>query len=163
MERLGNMPMKTHHQPQLSLTLKLLMSCGCALLLISFLAPISVFAHSFHSQHAALSNDGPTLRVNAGFDSRYRQGNWIPIQVSLRNSGIDFNGSVSVNIPAPYAGNNNATPLSTYQAAVSLPSGAQKQITLYVPFNAGAQGAIQALTVNLLDPNGHQVSSQIST
>ena len=157
------MPMKTYQQPRLSLTLKTLMSSGCALIIIFFLAPAVVFAHSLHAQDTSSSADSPTLRVNAGFDSRYRQGNWIPIQVSLRNSGADFNGTVSVNIPAPYAGSTNATPLSTYQTAVSLASGAQKQVTLYVPFNAGTQGSIQNLTVNLLDANGHQVSSQIST
>jgi uncharacterized membrane protein YhaH (DUF805 family) len=157
------MPMRKYQQPRLSLTLKMLMSSGCALILIFFLAPIAIFAQAHHSQNASIANDGPTFRVNAGFDSRYRQGNWIPIQVSLRNSGADFNGTVAVNVPMPYAGSVNATPLSTYQTAISLASGAQKQVTLYVPFNSGMQGSIQNLNVNLLDADGHQVSSQVST
>src|SRR2546423_5359026 len=52
--------------------------------------------------------DGPTMQVNAGFNARYRDGNWVPFQVTLSNSGADFSGSLSVNAPAPYGGVRNA-------------------------------------------------------
>ncbi|MGZ3623884.1 MAG: hypothetical protein ACXWPG_12295, partial [Ktedonobacteraceae bacterium] len=37
----------------------------------------------------------PTLQVKAGFESHYRDGNWIPVQITLRNAGPDFEGSLS--------------------------------------------------------------------
>src|SRR5438876_11804651 len=57
------------------------------------------------SAHIAKAGaDRPTMQVNAGFNARYRDGNWVPFQVTLSNSGADFSGSLSVNAPAPYGG-----------------------------------------------------------
>jgi uncharacterized membrane protein YhaH (DUF805 family) len=131
-----------------------------ALLFVLFLLPQAVSAHTLSSTRS--SSSGPTLRVTAGFDSRYRDGNWIPISIALRNDGPDFNGFVSVNTPAPFSGAGNPTVLSTYREMISLPSGSQKQVTLYVPFYYGTQGITQNINVDLLDQNGHLVSSQPS-
>src|SRR5712692_5834308 len=35
--------------------------------------------------------NGPTLQVSAGFDTHYRAGNWVPVQVTLHNPGPEFN------------------------------------------------------------------------
>ena len=43
--------------------------------------------------------DGPTFHVNAGFESHYRDGNWVPVQVTLHNDGPDFNGALSLITP----------------------------------------------------------------
>src|SRR5512135_915422 len=43
--------------------------------------------------------DGPTFQVKAGFESHYRDGNWIPVQITLRNDGPDFNGFLSLITP----------------------------------------------------------------
>lgn len=109
---------------------------------------------------------GPTLQVNVGFDSRFRDGNWVPIQVALANDGADFNGIISLAVPLPYlnsGGSSSNTSSSIYQQTVSLPGGAQKQVTMYVPLNLGAQGITQNITVNLLDTNNHIVRSQAAS
>jgi hypothetical protein len=127
----------------------------CFVLLITlFLFPKNTLAHPL------ASDVGPTYRVSAGFDARYRDGNWIPIQVFLRNDGPDFNGSVSLDVPASFSGIGNQSTLSTYQEKISLPAGAQKQVTLFVPFFLGLQGGTQTLKVNLLDGNGNKLSTQ---
>src|SRR6516162_3846829 len=59
---------------------------------------------------------GPTFQVKAGFDSHYRDGNWVPVQITLHNDGPDFNGMLSMNTPTPQfqLGGSQGTP-SNYQ------------------------------------------------
>jgi hypothetical protein len=131
---------------------------ACFALILAFLfCSLSTQAHA--ASHAARAG-GPTFRVNAGFDSRFRDGNWIPVQVTLRNDGPNFNGKISVNVPPPYAGTGNNAPISIYQEVVNLPTGAQKQVTLYAPFYLGAQGATLPVTVDLLNSDGQKVGTQ---
>src|SRR5438270_11018312 len=75
--------------------------------------------------------NGPTMQVNAGFNARYRDGNWVPFQVTLSNSGADFSGSLSVNAPAPYGGIGTPTVSCRYREATNLPAGAHKHNTKY--------------------------------
>ncbi|WP_220206308.1 hypothetical protein [Reticulibacter mediterranei] len=135
----------------------------CSLFVLLFVMVFLPHTASAHTISSSLPTaNGPSFRATAGFDTRYRDGNWIPIRVALRNDGPDFNGFVSVNTPLPFAGAGNSGVLSTYRAMVSLPSGAQKQVTLYVPFYYGTQGITQNVTIDLLDTNGHKVNSQAS-
>ncbi len=100
------------------------------------------------------------MQVQAGFNSRYRDGNWTPVQVTLRNDGPDFTGKVSVNTPSLFSGAGNSGSTYIYQQAVSLPNNSQKQVTLYVPFTFGSPGTTQNITVDLLDANNHPVTTQ---
>lgn len=103
------------------------------------------------------------MQVQAGFNSRFRDGNWAPIQVALSNDGPDFNGKVSVNSSSLFSGPGNSGSTYTYQQAVSLPNGAQKQVTLYVPFTFGSPGTTQNISVDLLDSNNQPVTTQSAT
>src|SRR5438067_4228013 len=89
-----------HQRPQPHHTTILIKAClVLTLTLIFFLLPASVSARTTRP-----TVSGPTLQVNAGFNARYRDGNWIPVQVVLSNSGTDFSGTLSINVPAPFAG-----------------------------------------------------------
>jgi hypothetical protein len=101
------------------------------------------------------------FQVTAGFNARYRDGNWVPIQISLSNNGADFSGLLSISAPLPFAGSGNAT--STYKQPITLANGAQKQVTMYVPLNFDAPGTTQSIKINLLDDNGNTVRTQTST
>ncbi|HEY7420206.1 MAG TPA: hypothetical protein VH593_33825 [Ktedonobacteraceae bacterium] len=109
-----------------------------------------------------LPHAGPTMQVSAGFSSRYRDGDWVPLYITLHNDGPDFTGTVSVNFQQASV-NSVSEPASRYQQTVSLPNGAQKQVIMYVPVSLGTQGSTQTLTVDLLDSNGHRVASQVTT
>ena len=124
-----------------------------------FFFPASAWAHT--GQASAGTRGGPALQVNAGFNSRYRDGNWVPVQISLSNNGADFSGMLSIAAPSPYSAPGN--PISTYKKPISLANGAQKQVTMYVPLNFGAPGSTQAIKINLLDDNGNVVRTQTST
>ena len=123
-----------------------------------FLFPLNASAYSTTS-----SLSKPTFQISAGFNSRYRDSNWVPVQVSLRNAGTDFSGFVSINVPAPSSTITRSSALLTYQHAITLPTNSQKQITLNVPISLGDQGSTQALTVNLLDANNQKISSETTT
>jgi hypothetical protein len=133
----------------------------CLILILFFIVLVfspSALASTHSSSTAA--NSGPSIHVSAGFDARYRDGNWIPVQVTLSNNGPDFTGTVAINIPAPYY---SGQPATIYQVPVTLATGAQKQVTLYVPLLLEASGITKSLNVDLLDSNGNRVTRQTAT
>ena len=131
----------------------------CAILIalcISLVLPASTQAHT------TLPHAGPTMQVSAGFSSRYRDGDWVPLHITLHNSDSDFTGTISVNFQKVSI-SSVSEPASRYQQTISLPNGGQKQVTMYVPVALGTQGSTQALTIDLLDSNGTRVTSQVTT
>src|SRR6266849_9452999 len=110
---------------------------------------------------AYTAKGGPTMQVNAGFETRYRDGNWVPVQVALHNDGPDFSGTLSINASAyngPYIGSGNLSTPTHYQVPITLANGAQKQVTIYVPIYFD----VQSVVVRLLDSGGNVISSQDS-
>jgi hypothetical protein len=103
---------------------------------------------------------GPTFQVKAGFESHYRDGNWVPVQVTLSNDGPDFNGKLSLITPTSQFQGSSSQGIpsipSNYQVSISLANGAQKQVTMYLPLYFD----VQNVTVKLLDSNGQAVGSQ---
>jgi len=77
--------LKRNEQPQFATAICMFIGSCLALILVLFFSSLPVSAHTTIS-----ASGGPTFSVNAGFDSRYRDGNWVPIQIALRNSGPDF-------------------------------------------------------------------------
>src|SRR5438876_26556 len=105
-------------------------SCLALVLIISlmFFLP-HVSAHTSRSARAFAS--GPTLQVNAGFNARYRDGSWVPVQITLSNNGADFSGTLLVSAPLPF--NGRETTSSFYKQSITLANGAQKQVTINIP------------------------------
>ncbi len=128
----------------------LLIASCLALALIFFVAPAQ----------ARAATGGPSLQVNAGFETRYRDGNWVPVQVTLRNDGADFNGVLSLSAPVPqFLTQSNTLPTSAYQLPVALPNGTQKQVTLNIPLYYD----VQSVTAKLLDGSGNVAVTQTTT
>ena len=148
------MPNSTYHRPS-GMTIRLWISCCIILLLAIFLLPLKASARSF-------SASAPTFTVNVGFGSRYRDGNWIPVQVALHNDGPDFTGFISISVPSPSTSAGKSSSALTYQQAVSLPTQSQKQVTLSIPVSVGNQGSTQPITVNLLDSTNKKVGSTVN-
>jgi hypothetical protein len=125
-------------------------AASCLVLVLLFLAfPAQGQAHTVTT--------GPSFEVKAGFETRYRDGNWVPVQVTLRNSGPDFSGTLSLSASASqFLGQNNPTTPSNYQAPISLANGAQKQVTMYIPLYFYESG----VAVKLLDGSGNVIESQ---
>ncbi len=110
------------------------------------------------SAQAKAVTGGPSFQVNAGFDTHYRDGSWVPVQVALHNDGPDFNGTLSLTAPTPLGSGNQGIPLH-YQVSFTLATGGQKQVTMYVPLYFD----VQSVVVKLLDNNGSIVGSQTAT
>src|SRR5713101_4358357 len=124
---------------------------GCCLVfvLLILIAPTRAQAHAVRG--------GPSLQANAGFETRYRHENWVPVQVTLHNNGPDFSGTLSLSASSfQYLGQSNPSTPSNYQMPISLANGARKQVTMYVPLYFDAQ----SVAVNLLDGSGNVIGSQ---
>jgi len=124
-----------------------------------------LFAPLISAQGTYPRSNGPSIKkIDAGLGGMYRDGNWVPIRISLENNGPEFDGKIAINFPASF--NNPAAAISsttTYQQAVSLPSISNKQVTMYVLVASNVQGYNQPFTANLIDNNGHKVTSLSTT
>ncbi len=138
-------------QPKRSFNKKIVSLAGSCLMLVLFffVSPANALAHAVTS--------GPSFQVSAGFETHYRDGNWIPVQVTLRNDGPDFSGTLSLTASNPqYVLQSNPSTTSNYQLPITLANGAQKQVTMYMPLYLSMQDA----TVKLLDSGGQVVGTQ---
>lgn len=137
-----------------------LLAACLALILLFALVPAHALASAGTPSVASSSrsaSDAPTFQVDAGFQTRYRDSNWVPVRVTLGNNGPDFSGTLSVSaVPPSYLGQNNTLSASSYAAAITLPQGSQKRVTLAIPLYY----AVQTITVKLLDSGGLVVRSQ---
>jgi len=139
-----------------SLCLALILTIGFLLFPDSALA----FQPTMASNASRLTSE-PVLQVNAGFDGRYRNGDWVPIHITLRNNGANFSGTLSTSNPlgqVMQATGFTAVPVSTYQRHIMLPHGTQQQVTMNLPINT-LFGTV-SIPVQLLDQHGNVVQSQ---
>lgn len=101
---------------------------------------------------------GVTFQVHIGFDGRYKDGTWVPVYISLSNTGADFAGTLSISPPDSLTGSE--WPSSLYQTTIILPAGAQKQVTLYIPLKASIADPSTTLAVQLFDTHNHLILTQ---
>lgn len=121
--------------------------------------PQHVFAHGRSTSVMHTAADDVTFRVSMGFSSRFRDGNWVPVHVTLQNTGSDFTGTIAVDVPAQFSGANNTSTIATYRTPITLPTDSKKQVTLYAPLSFGTPGVAQNVTVTLLDTHGQRVGT----
>jgi hypothetical protein len=98
---------------------------------------------------------GVKFQVHIGFDGRYKDGMWVPVYVALSNTGTDFTGILSISPPPSLS--ESEWPPTLYQSSITLPAGAQKQVTLYIPLKASTLDISQNVDVQLFDTHGHLV------
>jgi hypothetical protein len=82
-----------------------------------------------------------SLDVRAGFDGRFRENMWMPLQVRLENNGDPIEGRLVVRPERSNALTN------TFSAFVSLPTGSRQTVPLYISMNTFGT----SVTVELFD------------
>ncbi len=132
--------------------------CLCTvLMLVCFVSPAQASAHTMDTTKS--STGQPTLQMVVGFDDNSRLDYWTPAWITLSNDGPDFRGVVAA---TTYA-NTRLVAASTlpwsYKQPVVLPHGAQKQITIYVPFYE-SPAVPQGVVATLSDNNGKVIATQ---
>ena len=75
----------------------------------------------------AQTDTGLTMNVRAGFDGLYKPGSWVPVQVTVANSGPAVEGELRITLGSAFSGDE-----VVYNAPISLPTQSNKQVTLYV-------------------------------
>jgi len=133
----------------------LIITASCGIVLAAL---VLALVSALGSTPASTAGAKPAFQVNIGFDGRYKNGTWIPVHVTLSNAGADFTGTLSIDPSSALSPLGSASTL--YQSNITLPTGAQKQITLYIPFNSGLPGEYQSLDIQLLDTHGRLIQTQ---
>lgn len=86
--------------------------------------------------HALAQNPtGIAMQATALYEGTSKYGEWLPVSVTLTNSGADVRGFVELKV----TGSDNAT---TYAQMVELPRGARKLVTVYIVPNNFARRLI---------------------
>ncbi|MDQ6964764.1 MAG: hypothetical protein Q9M13_07590, partial [Mariprofundales bacterium] len=67
-----------------------------------------------------------TLNATAGFDGYYRAGTWVPVHITVANTGADAEGEVQIVAYSDWRGK------VTYTRSLSLPNRSRKQFLMYV-------------------------------
>lgn len=92
-----------------------------------------------------------TMSVEAGFDGRFRDNEWMPVIVALRNDGDGVSGRLVVRPETSGTGIIN-----TYSAPVALPSGANQTVMFYIT----ARNFAQQIRVDLIDDEGVVIAGE---
>jgi hypothetical protein len=95
---------------------------------------------AFGSVHAQDGGD-VSLAAQAGFDGYCKERSWIPVRVTMENTGSDLNVRVQVVFRNSNLGNR-----SVNAADLSLPASSRKEIVLYIY----PQGFLSTLNISLL-------------
>ena len=101
--------------PRSGFTKRWLVFVGISLLVLLLVSPSALAAQT----------GGITLQVEPFFNGHYKYGEWLPLRVTVTNPGAALDAHVRVDLSQ--SGGDTA-----WLVPVELPSGAQKQFTLYV-------------------------------
>ncbi len=86
-----------------------------------------------------------TLTAEVGFDSYFRDGQWLPVSIHLTNAGDDVSGRLVVRPETSGSGITN-----TYSTPVTLPRGGDQTALLYIT----ARGFTTQVRVELIEDSG---------
>jgi hypothetical protein len=111
-----------------------------------------LFGSPLTKQTAAQPLSGAvSLSLRAGYAGYFREGNWLPIRVDIRNDGGAVNGRLVVRPDT-----SGDAIYNTYSAPVSLAAGSRQTVTLYITARIFAQSA----RVELIAEDGAVVASE---
>jgi len=89
------------------------------------------------------------MDVQAGYDSYFREGYWVPLRIFVRNNGDDITGKLTVRPET-----SGRVVSNTYSTPIDLPNGSQKAAFLYVQVS----GFPPRILVELLDDDDERVT-----
>ena len=98
---------------------------------------------------------GVALTVHAGYEDVIKAGQWMPVTIDARNSGVSIDGVLQVQ--ESLNAQPGVTGLTLYRQPISLASGASKRVRIFVEIDN------TAATVNArIVQNGHVIASRDS-
>ncbi len=92
-----------------------------------FASLLFIFVLATGFVHAQSSSASVSLSVEAGFDGTFRENDWIPVHIQVSNDGEGLDGRLVVR-PETSA----SSVRDSYSVPISLPTGAQKSVFLYI-------------------------------
>lgn len=97
------------------------------LFVLLLLALLIVGFGSAAAQTDSAQSDAISLVLDAGYDTRYRAGDWTPLLLTVANDGPGFSGALRVR-----SENNAGITATTYTTPIDLPQQSRKQVFLNV-------------------------------
>src|SRR5436853_6231112 len=133
--------MPSSHLAWLQLKSKRIFFLGCSIVCLCSLIVALLLWHFFveTAPSGTLRQHNPSIHVAMVFDNAYRTNYWTPIYVTLSNSGPAFKGTLAVRTytDEAFSGLSIQSSPWSFEDAVTLPQGAHKHMTLYIPYHLG--------------------------
>jgi hypothetical protein len=82
----------------------------------------------------AAQNHQIAIKLEAGFDGMFRSEKWVPLLITIGNSGPDISGELRVT-----ASSTTGLTASAYKTTIDLPTNSSKQVFLYITLEYIAQ------------------------
>ncbi len=83
---------------------------------------------------------GLTLSVEVAYEGNFKYGEWLPVWVTLENTGADLETEVQIKVA-------QSTGTNTYASQVSLPNGSRKRVPIFVlPNNYSHELRVQVIS-----------------
>lgn len=122
-----------------------------ALLLVSVLA---VPAAAEQGQPGTGQAPSINMHVKVGFEGSARFGEWLPVSIDVENGGPDVSAQIKIQT---YWDQGPQSPVTEYTRDVSLPRGAKKHVTMFVP------ALRDSVTVSLVGADGKVLAQRTPT
>lgn len=119
-------------------------------ILMLFNISLLIFACVGSVQAQDSGNVGLTAR--AGFDGYCKEGSWIPVRVTVENTGTDLDARIQAMYQNSFGGNN-----SVYAADLSLPASSRKELFIYIY----PKGSLSTLHVNVVAGGREQAQTDL--
>lgn len=97
------------------------------------------------------NSDEIELEIHAGYDNYYRAGKWIPVQVTVRNSGADIRGTLQIRT---HDVSENTEAL--YQTPITVARNTPKTAFIYISVESGQP----EIEIELLDRQGRVLKAE---
>ncbi len=136
----------------------LFFALGIAFVFASLFLPARVSARAAYANDMAAVE--PTLQLVVATDDSTRLDYWAPAMITISDSGPDFSGELAV---STFSSPNPSGPLAvgvlgwSYRQSVALKHGAQKQVTINVPFYE-SPAIPRGIIASLLNERGRVVA-----
>ncbi len=113
-----------------------------AALTLGVLAAAAPFVVAFGEHASASQPPGVTLTARAGFDGYYKDGQWVPVRVTVANDGPDLRGTLRIGVPRNYGAAE-----TVFAREVDLPTQSRREFFLYI----APEGYVSNLRVELIE------------
>lgn len=125
--------------------------------LLSIILGLVFMVYNFNPINA-LEEDKIKVKLSAGFDSTYKIGSTVPINIEIENNMKNINGEVQIEMETGSRPGMNTNAINLYAQPISLPLNSTKKLLMNIPINT----YITKIKVNVVEGKNNVFEKEMS-